>query len=87
MDVDSLRQRILAAASSIHPVAWSPGPLLLAATVGIALAIGVMTAVRFPRHDLSFRLQRAQPTEPRQLQFETTGGTRIIWELRPDLNF
>jgi hypothetical protein len=67
---------------------WSPGPLLLAATVAVALVIGAFAGTEF--HPNETRVANPSPSrsgEHRQVQFETPGGTRVIWVLNSDLDF
>jgi hypothetical protein len=86
-DVHSMRGVVLSAARTApqyhnRPRMQAAGAIVLACTVVIGLAIATwfrsdrapMPPATAPRHD-----------EPRQLQFETPGGTRIIWVLNPNL--
>jgi hypothetical protein len=86
-EVHAMRRRIVSAANAAphhrnRPGLRAAGAVVLACTAVMVLVIatwsrsdrepaGPMTG---PRHD-----------EPRQLQFETPGGTRIIWVLNPNL--
>lgn len=61
-------------------------PLALAAMVALTIAAGILAALRLPPP----RAESAPPSEyvpeeaPRQFQFATPGGTRIIWVFDPE---
>src|SRR2546428_12392643 len=84
-DARVMRQAIVAAVteSSLRGSAW-PRPLVIAAPVGLALAIGVGLGTRLPSRDGSVQPIKTQTIERRQIQFETPGGTRVIWVLSAD---
>jgi hypothetical protein len=59
---------------------------MLAASVGLSLAIGVGIGMRLPARERAAAPVQPQTSERRQIQFETPGGTRIIWVLNPDFS-
>jgi hypothetical protein len=83
-EVHAMRRRIVSAAHSApyrrsRPGLWAASALALACIVLMVSTWsrsdrGPAETVTAPRHD-----------EPRQLQFVTPGGTRIIWVLNPNL--
>lgn len=85
-DVHAMRRRIVSAAHDApqrgRPGLQIAGAIVIACTVVVGLAI----ATRF-RSDRGLEKPVTTPRqdEPRQLQFETPGGTRIIWVLNPNL--
>jgi hypothetical protein len=99
-DAESIRRAMLTAAAKATPERerglWMK-PLLVAATVVVMVAVGVLAGRRF---DLPVPPQNppaqaestadspaAAISEPnRQLQFLTPGGTRIIWVFNSDFD-
>ena len=84
-EIRAMRHAIIAARADSQARAWSPGPFAVAATVAVTLAVGVFVGMRFepvPPPDVQPRA-----IEQRQLQFETPGGTRVVWVLNPGLDF
>ena len=86
-DVHAMRRRIVSAAHAAPHHRNRPG---FRAAGAIALACMVLVVATWDR----FGRGRVEPVgpvtaprheEPRQLQFETPGGTRIIWVLNPNL--
>jgi hypothetical protein len=82
-DIDSMRRQILSRATGASErrrmVSTSR---MLVVTVACALIVGLLMASRVERREpVNTKPQRV---ERRQLQFETPGGTRIIWSLNPD---
>ena len=86
-DVHAMRRRVVSAARGardrrVRPGLQAAGAIALACTVVMILMVatwrrvdrGAAGPATAPIHD-----------EPRQLQFETPGGTRIIWVLNPAL--
>lgn len=86
-DVHTMRDRVLSAARTAprhghRPRLGAAGAFVLVCTIVMGLAMAtwfrsdraVMPPAPTPIHD-----------QPRQLQFETPGGTRIIWVLNPRL--
>jgi hypothetical protein len=55
---------------------------MVAATVAATLLAGVLIGRRLPHDDLP----RASEPARRQVQFDTPGGTRIIWVINPDFD-
>ena len=84
---------VAAAERRATPSLW-PGPLLVATTVAVTLAAGVVVGRRLPPPRAASTLSPVggQSTEAvgsrvsarRQLQFATPGGTRVIWVFDPD---
>jgi hypothetical protein len=92
-DVQRIRRTVVAEAG--RPAAqWSPRPLVVAATVAATLAAGVMIGQRLPRHPPLRAGSVGRPDAGvansgearRQVQFDTPGGTRIIWVIDPDFD-
>jgi hypothetical protein len=82
---DQLPRSWWAMAAARLDAVWSLQPLVLALAVVATLIVGVFMGRR------SQESQAPQPISPQpainqqQLQFETPGGTRIIWTVNPDL--
>jgi hypothetical protein len=84
-EIEAVRRRIVSAASGTRSAGWLPGPLTVGATLAVTLAIVVFIGTR--REPPAVRDQVVAPaSEPRQVQFETPGGTRVIWVLNPNLD-
>ena len=82
--------RIVAETPQVEP-RWWPQPMFVAATVALAIAGGVGLGRQMhvqPQQDQSPGIGVASSADSdgvtRQLQFETPGGTRIIWVFDPD---
>ena len=92
-EVQRLRRTIVAASGKPGPI-WSPHPLMVGVTVAATLAAGVVIGQRLPRQAPLRAGSVEQPGggEPdfgnarRQVQFDTPGGTRIIWVIDPDFD-
>jgi hypothetical protein len=96
LDVDRLRRRLRSAREeSAQPAVWRPW-LPIAA---VAASLAVVWLVAAPFRQAPPRFERARggaseaPTETiagggevRQMQFETPGGTRIIWVMPAHLD-
>jgi len=78
-DVQVMRRMIVAAATDARHAGWSPWRLALAGTLAFTVVLAVFIGTVFAPG----RQESTQPqaTEPRQLQFETLGGTRVVWVL------
>ena len=88
-DAAVMRRRVLNATS--HPdVARTPWqqPLAVAAMIVLTMAAGVFAGLRFSANEaVSDPPGVSAPREaPRQLQFSTPGGTRIIWVFDPEFS-
>jgi hypothetical protein len=81
-DVQAVRRAVLAAlATTSRATSRWPGPLFAGAAITAALAAGVFLGLRSPAPRVSpidTALTDAEDA-PRQLQFASPGGTRIIW--------
>ena len=79
MEIQAMRRAIVAAATEARPAGWSPWRLALAGTLAFTVVLAVFIGTVFAPG----RQESAQPeaTEQRQLQFETPGGTRVVWVL------
>ena len=79
-DIRAMRRKVLSRVNVSGARRHEP-PTLVVLTIAIAgaLVIGVFVG----RH-LAPPGAKPQTFERRQLQFETSGGTRIIWMLNPD---
>ena len=77
-EVQAMRRAIVAGADTAH-AGWSPWRLALAGTLAltVVLALFIKTAIA-PVGPASTEPRAA---EQRQLQFETPGGTRVVWVL------
>ena len=78
-EVQVMRRAIVAAATDAGQAGWSPGRLALAGTLLFTAVLAVFISTVFA----PVRQESTQPqaSEPRQLQFETPGGTRVVWVL------
>jgi hypothetical protein len=95
-EVGRMRRALVDAAwdASAGIPGWWPRPMLVAATVAVALAAGVSVERWLPRPDRAIgdpgattASMSTSPTalrERRQLQFASPGGTRIIWVFDSD---
>jgi hypothetical protein len=85
IEAQTIRQTVVLAAVETMRPGWLPGSFAVAASVAGALLVGVLAGVRAPGP-----AQTPQPVaavhEQRQLQFETPGGTRVVWVLNPALD-
>jgi hypothetical protein len=84
MEVQLMRRAIVAAGGDTRHAGWSPWRLALAGTLLFAAVLAVFISTVFA----PVRQESAQPqaTEQRQLQFETPGGTRVVWVLNSKLD-
>jgi len=77
-EVHVMRRAILAAATDARHAGWSPWRLALAGTLAFTVVLAVFIGTVFaPARPASTGPQAT----PRQLQFETPGGTRVVWIL------
>jgi hypothetical protein len=60
-------------------------PLAIAAMVALTIAAGVLAGLRFSAVEAKPDVVSA-PEQPRQLQFSTPGGTRVIWVFDPEFH-
>jgi hypothetical protein len=87
-DVQRMRATVLSAAGQLHERGgWWPQPIVVAATLILACGAGIMLAHRFPAREIPgpAAVEASAPVR-RQLQFETKGGTRVIWVLNSELD-
>ena len=86
-ELQAMRREIVGAATSARDAGWSPWklrPMSLRMALACALALGIFIGTLFgPARQESTQPRRI---EQRQLQFDTPGGTRVIWVLNSDLN-
>jgi hypothetical protein len=88
-DVERMRHAVLNAEKPPATVmTWWPRALAAAALVVLLVIAGTIGS-RDPARpeqpgDAIKAVAPADPAERRQLQFETPGGTRIIWTIDPD---
>jgi len=90
-DVRAMRRAILGAAPETPPAAWSPGPLWVGGMIAAALFLSTFIGPRLEQANegsssSSTSIVGSQSTEQRQLQFETPGGTRVVWVLNSGLD-
>jgi hypothetical protein len=89
-DAQIMRRTIVAAAgrSPRERARWWPGPLVLAAGLAACLVVGISVGVRFQpepgRVAESPTVPATTKVPPRQMQFVTAGGTRVIWTFSGD---
>jgi len=86
--IEAARMRRVIVAAVVEPAAqpvaasW-PRPFVMAAAVAACLAVGVSVGLRLNPEPQTQRAKSSAGAgaqgERRQLQFVTTGGTRIIW--------
>jgi hypothetical protein len=89
----AMRRAVLAAvppAVARPPRLWLQ-PLLVAATIALMIGTGAVAGRRAAVHAVPGGGSRtlalpADAREPRQLQFATPGGTRIIWVFNPEFD-
>ena len=79
-----MRHAVLASARDPR-VAWFPGSVAMAGCVALALVLASSPAHGSHR-SLVERLHRLRSTSDAQLQFETPGGTRVVWVLNSTLD-
>jgi len=85
-------RRALVAAASRSASTWRPRPVMVGATIAATLVAGVLIGRRLPHPEppalLPAGIVEGQTVEParRQVQFDTPGGTRIIWVIDPDFD-
>ena len=92
-DVQAIRRTILETAQRDgHRTGFWLQPLAVAAAVVTMIGVGITAGHRLPAvspvpamHSQRAGIDRGAG-EPRQLQFATPGGTRIIWVLDPDFS-
>ena len=89
IDLQRIKRAVIAEAGRPAPP-WSPRPLMVGVTVAATLAAGVLIGERLPRQAPG-STERPGAGEPdfgdrRQVQFDTPGGTRIIWVIDPDFD-
>ena len=86
-DLTAIRRRLVAEAAgrpAARPI-WQEA-VALAAVVVLMIGIGAATGRRLRPEPTIPSPGPRQPSEPRQLQFATPGGTRIIWTFDPDFS-
>lgn len=86
----AMRRAVLSAARTRPPARdpWS-GALPVAAVVILTIAAGVALGRKLPAGTESGGISAhvlAAPSERRQMQFATPGGTRVIWTLDPEFD-
>lgn len=79
-EVQVMRRAIGAAATEMRHAGWAPGRLGLAVALAFTAVLGVFLSIVFTPVTQQESIQ-PQAIEPRQLQFETPGGTRVVWIL------
>jgi hypothetical protein len=92
-DLQRMRRIATTTLPESTPRFW-PRPAIVAATVAAAIASSVALGRQLPHPlarasrsgDMARRAEQLETPEPqtRQLQFETPGGTRIIWVFDPN---
>ena len=91
-DVERMRQAVVAAVEESRPMhaAWPRTVWTVAAVVAVSAIVGIerrmerTPALSPERTTTRIDVTVAQTSSPRQLQFQTPGGTRVIWIFNPD---
>jgi hypothetical protein len=89
-----MRRRVLTAVDQpvVSPTFWPARLIAAAVAVAVAVTVGVHRSLSSPHDsDAGADAQQAiaaEPpvTTPRQLEFVTAGGTRVIWHFNPDFD-
>ena len=84
-EVRTLRQQVVLAAVAPRP-GWWPGTVAVAGSVIVALVVGTIAGLRLAPGISESPRPATIADESRQLQFETPGGTRVVWVLNPALD-
>lgn len=84
-EVRTLRQKVVLAAVAPRP-GWWPGTVAVAGSVIVALVVGAIAGIRLAPGLSESPRPTAIAQQSRQLQFETPGGTRVVWVLNPELD-
>ena len=79
----AIKQYVISAAPAAGEIQWSPNPMVLALTIVFAMTLGILIG-RFEGQSEKPTALTLTPKSERQLQFETPGGTRIVWFLKSD---
>lgn len=83
-EVQVMRRTLVAAAKETRHAAWSPRTATWTVAIVLTLAVGIFISSLFgPTTEQPIRPEADQQ---RQLQFETPGGTRVVWVLNPQLD-
>jgi hypothetical protein len=84
-EVEAMRRTIVLTPTVEGPhTEWSPWRLSLVTTLAVVLVLGLFIGRRFePAGEQS---TQPQASEPRQVQFVTPGGTRVVWVLNSHLD-
>jgi anti-sigma factor RsiW len=90
-DAQTIRRRMLAEARSrsSQPRVWWLGPLALAGAVAACLMLAIGIGRRIDNSGAAVSTARPAAAHDKgrtQLQFATTGGTRIIWTFHENLD-
>ena len=90
-DVQRMRHAVLTAVEESRPslAGWHRTAWTLAAIAVVSVIAGVDRWLEQPqptseRRPSSIDEEMAQTSSPRQMQFQTPGGTRVIWVFNPD---
>ena len=88
-DVRRMRVTVLSAVEESQP-RWHRTAWALAAIAGVSVIVGIdrwSEPTQSPSDEqraTRMDVEMAQTTSPRQMQFQTPGGTRVIWVFNPD---
>ena len=85
-EVWTLRQKVVLAAAVEPRPGWWPGAVAVAGSVAGALIVGAVAGIRLGPAISESPQPAVVVQESRQLQFETPGGTRVVWVLNPALD-
>jgi hypothetical protein len=84
-EVRMLRQKVVLAAMAPRS-GWWPGTVAVAGSVIVALVVGAIAGIRLAPGISESPRPTVSAQQSRQLQFETPGGTRVVWVLNPELD-
>jgi hypothetical protein len=85
--VEEMRRAVMVSRRAAPPATAHLGRALIVAAVALAaVVVAFVGSIGRPAQDRGTPAPDA-PSEQRQIQFETPGGTRIIWLLNPNAPF
>jgi hypothetical protein len=78
-----MRRAIVTAATHTRHAGWPAGAATLTIALALTLVLGVFISSLF--NPVSEQSAPLEASEQHQLQFETPGGTRVVWVLNSKL--
>ena len=79
MEVEVMRRAIVTAATHTRHAGWPAGAAALTIALALTLVLGAFISSLFD--PVSEQSAPLEANEQHQLQFETPGGTRVVWVL------